>query len=161
MLINPERVQAADNHVNYFGLAWYSFKIPAINGFYDETEKIYYLTLVLVFFISDSAYAAEGLTPMQPGATTGIPAGGLPSDGLYLTMDSAYEVGTVKDGNGHNAKMASGKTTVNNLNVVMSLTWVPGWQFLGARYSAMLIQPYKLITRRNTGGRVRIIPMAF
>ncbi|HDD9176713.1 TPA: transporter [Escherichia coli] len=33
----------------------------------------------------------------------------------------------------------------------LHISWVPNWEFLSARYAAMVIQPYKFIQIKNTG----------
>lgn len=109
-----------------------------------------YLSLI-TFCLIGKLYAAEVATPMQPGATTGTPAGAMPPDGLHLSLVTSYEFGSLKKNNGDNAKVAGGKTKFRNVNLVFGAAWVPGWELFGARYSAIVIQPYKFLTTRNTG----------
>ncbi|MGP2444888.1 SphA family protein [Pantoea ananatis] len=111
------------------------------------------LTLALTSYlvVPCPLFAAEGLTPLQPGATTGTHTGALPPDGLYLSMTSTYETGVVRNGSGDTAKIAGGKNKLSNVGLVMSATWVPGWELFGARYAAMVVQPYKFIQVKNTG----------
>src|SRR5471030_769552 len=90
------------------------------------------------------AQGAEGVSPLLPGATTGNPAGVLPPDGLYFSMDAEYEYGHVVDGSGDTARTPGGeKIKEKNSSAVASLLWVPGWEVLGARYGAAIAQPYK------------------
>ncbi|WP_185929272.1 transporter [Klebsiella sp. 2680] len=111
------------------------------------------LTLILTssLAVCHPLFAAEGLTPLQPGTTTGTHTGALPPDGLYLSMTSTYESGVVRDGSGNKANVTGGKNKLSNVGLVMAVTWVPGWDVLGARYAAMVVQPYKFIRLRNTG----------
>lgn len=117
--------------------------------------KIRTLPLILVvtssLAVSYPLLAAEGLTPLQPGATTGTHTGALPPNGLYVSMTSTYETGVVRNGSGDTAKIAGGKNKLSNVGLAMAATWVPGWEFLGARYAAMVVQPYKFIQVKNTG----------
>ena len=97
---------------------------------------------VLLFF--GRVYAAEGINPLQPGATTGNTTGLLPPDGLYFSADADYETGYVKNGSGDTGIMPTGqKIKAKNSAEVASLLWVPGWEVLGARYGIAIAQPYK------------------
>lgn len=88
--------------------------------------------------------ASEGVSPLQPGATTGAPAGALPPPGFYLNMDADYEAGQLKDGNGDNATIPTGQTVkASNISSVVALTWSTEYELLGARYAAAIAQPYK------------------
>ncbi|MCG8709192.1 transporter [Brenneria sp. 4F2] len=90
------------------------------------------------------AVAAEGISPLQPGATTGNAAGALPPPGLYLITDVAYEAGKLKNEQGKTARTPAGqRIKAANVSSVAALTWVPGWEVLGARYAAAIAQPYK------------------
>lgn len=113
------------------------------------------IIMPLLLLTSGSLFAAEGLTPMMPGGTTGIPMGAMPPDGLYFSMDMTIENGTLKKGNGKDAKVAGGKVKFNNNSIIPALTWVPGWQLLGARYSATIMQPFKFLNKKNTGNDMR------
>ncbi|MDC7784349.1 transporter [Rhodoplanes sp. TEM] len=90
---------------------------------------------------SGIAQAAEGISPLQPGATTGNPAGALPPPGLYFSWDTAYEFGKLKDDSG--SDQTSPKLKASNVSTVGVLLWVPGWKLFGADYGAMLAQPLK------------------
>ncbi len=52
------------------------------------------LTLISSLAFCYPLFAAEGLTPLQPGATTGTHTGALPPDGIYMAMTSTYETGS-------------------------------------------------------------------
>ncbi|MBZ7264329.1 transporter [Klebsiella oxytoca] len=129
--------------------------VPALVIKWTIKMKIRTLSLTLAFTsslaFSCQLFAAEGLTPLQPGATTGTHTGALPPDGLYMSMTSTYETGVVRNGSGDTAKIAGGKNKLSNVGLVMAATWVPGWEFLGARYAVMVVQPYKFIQVKNTG----------
>lgn len=99
-----------------------------------------------------TVYAAEGVSPLQPGATTGNPAGALPPPGLYFAADVAYETGKIKNGEGKTAVLPNGQQIkAKNVSAVMALTWVPGWEVLGARYAMGIAQPYKWAETRFSG----------
>lgn len=87
------------------------------------------------------AQAAEGVSPMQPGGTTGNPAGALPPPGLYFNWDTAYEYGTLKNNSGNDQSIP--KLRASNVSTVGALLWVPGWKLFGADYGAALVQPFK------------------
>lgn len=110
-----------------------------------------YLFLFYSLYSSNTLYASEGLTPHQPGATTGTHAGALPPAVLWISVNSTFETGVVKNGDGSTAKISGGKNKLSNTGLAVSAAWVPGWRLLGARYGAMLVQPYKFVRVENTG----------
>lgn len=110
------------------------------------------LAAMLVLAPIGGAFAAEGITPLQPGATTGNAAGALPPTGLYYGTDIDYEFGTVDGGNGNKASIAGQTLHAHNVSWVHSLLWVPGWQILGADYGAMVAQPFKWASTHWSGG---------
>jgi hypothetical protein len=76
------------------------------------------------------------------GATIGLPLGALPPPGLYTGLETAY-LGMLSGGS------TSGRATGNYGNAVapaiaqaVPLLWVPGWSFLGANYSASVVQAF-------------------
>ncbi len=93
------------------------------------------------------AMATEFYTPMQPGVSTGIPAGALPADGLYGDVDTYFESGTVKNGNGHDFG-----PKFNGSDITLQLLYVPGWHFLNARYGMWVAQPFNFNTTKVLGG---------
>lgn len=107
--------------------------------------------LICSFFIVCKAYSVEGMTPMQPGGTTGMHLGVPPPDGIYFTVNYDHEAGNLKNGSGKNAKIANGRTRFSNHTILTNLTWVPGWYFLGAKYNFTLLQPYKFLKTTNSG----------
>jgi hypothetical protein len=99
------------------------------------------------------AMAAEGINPLQPGATTGSPAGALPPPGVYLMSDTNYEGGKLKNDAGDTAVTPAGqKITASNMCSVLALTWVTDTQILGARYAVAIAQPYKWAETKFSGG---------
>jgi hypothetical protein len=102
------------------------------------------LMLASAALVNRPAMAAEGISPLQPGATTGVPAGALPPAGFYLMMDTDYEGGKVQNDNGDTAVTPAGQTIkASNISAVMALTWVTDQEIWGARYAAAIAQPYK------------------
>lgn len=102
------------------------------------------ITLLSLLLTVHQGMAAEGVSPLQPGATTGAPAGALPPSGLYLVMDTDYEAGKLKNNQGHTAVTPAGqKIKASNFSSVVALTWVTDYQLLGARYAMAIAQPYK------------------
>jgi hypothetical protein len=93
------------------------------------------------------ANAAEFYTPMQPGVSTGVPAGALPPVGLYGVVDTYQLSGTVKNGEGKDFG-----PKISGSDVTPQLLYVPGYKFLGASYGAMLTQPFNFNTIKVTGG---------
>jgi len=93
------------------------------------------------------SYAAEFYTPMQPGVSTGVPAGALPPPGLYGDIDTYVLSGTVKNGDGKDFG-----PKISGYDVTPQLLYVPGWTFLGANYGAMLTQPFNFNTIKVAGG---------
>lgn len=94
--------------------------------------------------VASPIYAAEGISTLQPGATTGTPAGALPPPGFYLMMDSDYESGKLKNNAGDTATTPDGKQIkASNVSAVVALTWVTDKELLGGRYAAAIAQPYK------------------
>lgn len=98
------------------------------------------------------AHALEGVSALQPGATTGAAAGALPPPGLYFNTDATYETGSIVGGNGNKATIAGQHLRATNVSWVNSLLWVPGWQILGADYGAMIAQPVKWSSTHWSGG---------
>lgn len=105
--------------------------------------------LAAVIAGTGAAQAAEGISPMQPGGTTGNPAGALPPPGLYFSWDTDYEFGKLKNASAKEQTMP--KLSASNVSSVAALLWVPGWKILGADYGAALIQPIKFANTRIFG----------
>lgn len=95
-----------------------------------------------------TAHAAEYYTPMQPGVSTGAPAGALPPPGLYGDVDTYFLTGRVKDGKGNDVP----NVKLNGADITGQLLYVPGWHFLGASYAMRFTQPFNLNTIKTSGG---------
>lgn len=95
-----------------------------------------------------SAHAAEYYTPMQPGVSTGAPAGALPPPGIYGNVDTYFLSGRVKDGSGNNVP----NVKLNGADITGQILYVPGWHFLGASYAMRFVQPFNLNTIKVSGG---------
>jgi hypothetical protein len=76
----------------------------------------------------------------EPGITAGSPAGFNPPPGLYFANLANYGV----------AQGASPTGTTSVGIEVPAFTWVPGWNFLGATYSASVAFPFVEIGVHNT-----------
>lgn len=94
------------------------------------------------------ARAAEYYSPMQPGVSTGVPAGALPPPGLYGNVDTYFQTGRVKNGNGKNIPGVK----LNGADITGQLLYVPGWRFLGANYAMRLTMPFNLNTIKTSSG---------
>lgn len=108
---------------------------PMKNGLYAC------LTLALATASASMALAEELRSPMQPGASTGVPAGALPpGEGVYLTFDQSHSWGKVVNGNG---KQFGGGIKITEDNPTLVLLWEPGIKVLGANYGVKIVQPYQ------------------
>ena len=81
-------------------------------------------------------WAAEGVSPLQPGATTGNHAGALPPEGFYFGYDVNYEWGKI-----HSPNVS---IKASNVSMVASLLWSTPYKFFGANYAIGIAQPYKI-----------------
>lgn len=86
------------------------------------------------------AHAQEGVSPMQPGATTGSHTGALPPPGLYFGYDVDYEWGKLRNGSGDKAGI---DLETGNTSMVASLIWSTPYKVLGGNYAMGIAQPYK------------------
>jgi hypothetical protein len=103
----------------------------------------------------DAAVSMEKYSPMLPGVSTGVPAGALPPDGLYFNLITNPQWGSLKDGSGNNANIPApgvGQPKVNAFGVTPQFLWVPGWEMFGAKYGAMITQPFTHQTTSYSGG---------
>lgn len=99
-----------------------------------------------VLAATNSVQALEGVSPLQPGATTGNAAGALPPPGLYFGYDIDYEWGKLH-GKGSNKGI---NIKARNSSMVASLVWSTPYKFLGARYAMGIAQPYKVADTKLT-----------
>ncbi|WP_040975835.1 SphA family protein [Necropsobacter massiliensis] len=91
---------------------------------------------VILFLMHPNVYGAEGVSPLQPGATTGNHAGALPPEGFYFGYDVDYEWGKL-----HSPNV---RVKASNVSMVATLLWSTPYQFLGANYAMGIAQPYKI-----------------
>ncbi len=108
--------------------------------------------------VAGSATAMESGTFQNRlnGATIGLPLGAAAPPGIYTGLETAYlgvSTGTsgpstgnqcVGTGNGACAKLPA-------IAQAVPLLWVPGWNFLGATYSASLVQAFYVFTTCGQG----------
>lgn len=98
--------------------------------------------------VASSASASETGTfeNRLNGATIGLPLGALPPPGLYTGLETAYlgMLGSAS-GSGH-ATGNQGGAQLPAVAQAVPLLWVPGWSFLGANYSASLVQAFYVFT---------------
>lgn len=103
--------------------------------------------LGLAIAASAAANGAESITPLQPGATTGIPNAALPPPGVYFTLDGDYAWGIMRNNTGavsHIPGDNNPNVQADNYEGVGVLLWSTPWQLFGANYGAALAQPVKI-----------------
>ncbi|WP_439295111.1 SphA family protein [Lonepinella sp. BR2882] len=106
-------------------------------------KKLKKLLITTVLATSSTAFAQEGVSPLQPGATTGNPAGALPPPGVYFGYDVDYEWGKL-----HSPNV---RIKASNVSMIASLVWSTPYKVLGANYAMGIAQPYKFAhTTLNT-----------
>ncbi|PWC18039.1 hypothetical protein DDT52_15330 [Brenneria roseae subsp. roseae] len=118
----------------------------------NNIKQLARFTLLSAVIALPAAYGVENVTPLQPGATTGSAAGLLPPDGLYFSLDSSYETGSLRNEDGDKAQTPGGSVKLKVISTAASLLWVPGWEVLGARYGLSIVQPYRVIHARTNDG---------
>jgi hypothetical protein len=92
-----------------------------------------------------SALPAAAASFTQPGATTGSAAGFNPPPGLYFANVANYGIGQELPG-----KFPPGDSTAVGVEVPIFI-WVPGWNFLGATYSANVAFPLVEVGVKSPG----------
>jgi hypothetical protein len=117
------------------------------------------LAAIAIGGVASSASAMETGTFQNRlnGATIGLPLGALPPPGLYTGLETAY-LGMLGNTGGSNNGASAGNqcahgtanpTACSVLPAVaqaVPLLWVPGWNFLGASYSASVVQAFYVFT---------------
>ncbi|WP_375779392.1 transporter [Bradyrhizobium sp. ma5] len=75
----------------------------------------------------------------MPGITIGNASAGIPGPGLYgFSQTFTYQANVVGPG----APVINGnQTTARITSTALGMLWVPGWEFLGAKYDAVIVQP--------------------
>jgi hypothetical protein len=93
------------------------------------------------------------------GATIGLPLGALPPPGLYTGLETAY-LGLLAGNstNGH-AVGNQGSTVLPAIAQAVPLLWVPGWNFIGASYSASIVQAFYVFTSCGSAGCGGAVPI--
>jgi hypothetical protein len=76
------------------------------------------------------------------GATIGLPLGALPPPGLYTGLETAYLGMLAGNTNSGHAAGNQGTSILPAIAQAVPLLWVPGWNFLGASYSASVVQAF-------------------
>jgi hypothetical protein len=103
--------------------------------------------LAVVAYCNAAAAREPGVgNNYQRGLTIGLPTGAAPPTGLYLLHRFNYYSSHIVD-----AKGSRTGDTVGTSAVASQLIIVPGWQFLGASYSAFISQPLVQL-RTNIAG---------
>ena len=101
---------------------------------------------------SASAIEAGSFQNRLNGATIGLPLGALPPPGLYTGLETAYLGMLAGNSSGGSNGASAGNFCVQAPNhacavlpalaQAVPLLWVPGWNFLGATYSASVVQAF-------------------
>lgn len=100
----------------------------------------------LALAVGAPAHAAESITPLQPGATTGIPNAALPPPGVYFSFDVDDAWGVMRNNSGavsHIPADNNPDVTADNIEAVGALVWSTPWKLFGANYAAAIAQPVK------------------
>jgi hypothetical protein len=89
------------------------------------------------------------------GATIGLPLGAAPPPGLYTGLETAY-LGMANFGHGgattgNWAVLTGGPLGLPAIAQAVPLLWVPGWNFLGATYSAAAVAAFYTYTSCAVG----------
>jgi hypothetical protein len=105
------------------------------------------LAALAVTGAASSAFAIEpGTFNYLAGASNGIPGGASLPPGLYSGLTSAYGIYQPMTGNQGSGGTATGATTqgtrLGSFIAAVPLVWSTGYSFLGANYSALMIQPF-------------------
>jgi hypothetical protein len=111
-----------------------------------ENKKMKSKTLLaaawIAAFASSPAYANEGYgAQSKPGVLIGSSAG-VPPPGIYMfDQVFTYQANVAGPGNGGNTRIGlqAGVTT-------QGFVFVPGWTFLGAKYDAVIAQPWEFVS---------------
>jgi hypothetical protein len=93
-------------------------------------------------FAFSPAHANEGLgAQTKPGVLIGASAG-VPPPGIYMfNQVFTYQANVAGPGNGGNTRIGL-QASVNT----QGFLFVPGWTFLGAKYDAVIAQPWEMVS---------------
>ena len=110
--------------------------------------------------VAGSATAMESGTFQNRlnGATIGLPLGAAPPPGLYTGLETAYlgvngGSGGIASDNQCAAVSGGGCANLPAIAQAVPLLWVPGWNFLGATYSASVVQAFYMFTACGNGAK--------
>jgi hypothetical protein len=117
------------------------------------------LAAIAIGGVASSASAMETGTFQNRlnGATIGLPLGAAPPPGLYTGLETAY-LGMVS-GNSNNGASTGNQCVTTSpgrcavlpaIAQAVPLLWVPGWNFLGATYSASVVQAFYTFVACNS-----------
>jgi hypothetical protein len=82
------------------------------------------------------------------GATIGLPLGAAPPPGLYTGLGTVYINSPPAGGGGHSTGNScvpvagGGCATIVSFAQAVPLLWAPGWNFLGATYTASMVEAF-------------------
>ena len=114
------------------------------------------LAAIAIGGVASSASAMETGTFQNRlnGATIGLPLGAAPPPGIYTGLETAYlgiSTGTSGAEHGNQCAAASRRAALvlPAIAQAVPLLWVPGWNFLGATYSASVVQAFYTSSRRG------------
>ncbi len=102
------------------------------------------LAALAITGVASQALAAEpgNFENRLTGASIGIPLGAAPPPGIYTGLETAY-LGMVGNGGWTTGNFfIGGRVTLPAIAQAVPLLWVPGWNFLGATYSASVVQAF-------------------
>ena len=109
--------------------------------------------------VAGSATAMESGTFQNRlnGATIGLPLGAAAPPGIYTGLETAYlgvSTGTSGPSTGNQCVGTTGGACAKLPAIAQAvpLLWVPGWNFLGATYSASLVQAFYMFTTCGSPG---------
>src|ERR1700722_792655 len=114
-----------------------------MRGHMKSNIKALLATAALTAFAFSPANAFEGGVQWQqkPGILIGSSAG-VPPPGIYMfDQVFTYQANVAGPGNGGNTRIGlqAGVTT-------QGFVFVPGWTFLGAKYDAVIAQPWEFVS---------------
>lgn len=123
--------------------------------------------VIMTGAVSKSFAVESGAFQYLAGASIGVPAGAAAPPGLYTGFESAegiYGGMTGNQGGTNTATNTNGGrgTGLGSFIGIVPVVWSTGWNFLGASYSAAVIQPFVTAYVGNTGaGTTTCVDAAF
>jgi hypothetical protein len=104
--------------------------------------------LIMTGAVSKSFAVESGAFQYLAGASIGIPGGAAAPPGLYTGFTSAYGIyGGMSGNQGGTLGVPGGGASTKGTNLgsfigSVPLLWSTGWNFLGANYSMLVVQPF-------------------